>query len=161
MAKLKKKTFFNYTGKVHDLTVENSHTYNVEGKAVHNSAAGSLVAYVLGVTNLDPMEYDLSFERFLNPHRCLNPETLVKTEKSFKKIKDLEIGDLVVGGSGSLKKVNSKFISKAKRVYRFRTDEGCIECSENHLWIVVRDDKKIEVQAKEILITDELLSIVK
>jgi DNA polymerase III alpha subunit len=125
------------------------------------SAAGSLVAYVLGVTNLDPMEYDLSFERFLNPHRCLNPETLVKTEKSFKKIKDLEIGDLVVGGSGSLKKVNSKFISKAKRVYRFRTDEGCIECSENHLWIVVRDDKKIEVQAKEILITDELLSIVK
>ena len=33
------------------------------------SAAGSLVAYVLGITNLDPIEYDLSFYRFLNPAR--------------------------------------------------------------------------------------------
>jgi len=74
MTKLKKKTFFHYTGKVHDLTVENSHTYNVEGKAVHNSAAGSLTAYVLGVTNLDPIEYDLSFERFLNPARQGAPD---------------------------------------------------------------------------------------
>jgi DNA polymerase-3 subunit alpha len=69
MAKIKKKTFFHYTGKVHDLTVENSHTYNIEGKAVHNSAAGSLIAYVLGITNIDPIEYGLSFYRFLNPAR--------------------------------------------------------------------------------------------
>ena len=38
------------------------------------SAAGSLVAYVLGVTNLDPIEYDLSFERFLNPSRVGAPD---------------------------------------------------------------------------------------
>ena len=38
------------------------------------SAAGSLVAYVLGVTNLDPIEYDLSFERFLNPSRQGAPD---------------------------------------------------------------------------------------
>jgi len=31
------------------------------------SAAGSLVAYVLGITNLDPIEHNLLFERFLNP----------------------------------------------------------------------------------------------
>jgi DNA polymerase-3 subunit alpha len=61
-------------GKVHDLTVENSHTYNVEGKAVHNSAAGALVAYVLGITNLDPIEYDLPFERFMNPARAGYPD---------------------------------------------------------------------------------------
>ncbi|HUL20226.1 MAG TPA: DNA polymerase III subunit alpha [Thermodesulfobacteriota bacterium] len=33
------------------------------------SAAGSLVAYALNITDLDPMEYDLIFERFLNPGR--------------------------------------------------------------------------------------------
>ena len=38
------------------------------------SAAGSLVAYVLGITNLDPIEYDLSFERFLNPSRQGAPD---------------------------------------------------------------------------------------
>jgi DNA polymerase-3 subunit alpha len=38
------------------------------------SAAGSLVAYVLGITNLDPIEYDLSFERFLNPSRTGAPD---------------------------------------------------------------------------------------
>ena len=31
------------------------------------SAAGSLVAYSLGITRLDPIKYDLLFERFLNP----------------------------------------------------------------------------------------------
>jgi DNA polymerase-3 subunit alpha len=38
------------------------------------SSAGSLVAYVLGVTNLDPIEYDLSFARFLNPARQGAPD---------------------------------------------------------------------------------------
>ena len=33
------------------------------------SAAGSLIAYVLGITNVDPLRYDLLFERFLNPER--------------------------------------------------------------------------------------------
>ena len=38
------------------------------------SAAGSLVAYVLGITNIDPMAYDLLFERFLNPERVSMPD---------------------------------------------------------------------------------------
>src|SRR5690625_5573079 len=33
------------------------------------SAAGSAVAYCLGITNIDPLRYDLLFERFLNPER--------------------------------------------------------------------------------------------
>ena len=33
------------------------------------SAAGSIVAYVLGITNVDPIKYKLLFERFLNPER--------------------------------------------------------------------------------------------
>lgn len=38
------------------------------------SAAGSLVSYTLGITNVDPIEYDLLFERFLNPERISMPD---------------------------------------------------------------------------------------
>ena len=38
------------------------------------SAAGSAVAYALGITNVDPLKYDLLFERFLNPDRISMPD---------------------------------------------------------------------------------------
>jgi DNA polymerase III subunit alpha len=38
------------------------------------SAAGSLVAYVLGITDVDPLKFDLLFERFLNPDRVSMPD---------------------------------------------------------------------------------------
>ncbi len=41
---------------------------------VRGSAAGSIVAYGLGITNLDPLAHDLIFERFLNPGRVTMPD---------------------------------------------------------------------------------------
>ena len=38
------------------------------------SAAGSLVAYTLGIVDVDPLEFDLYFERFLNPERITMPD---------------------------------------------------------------------------------------
>jgi len=38
------------------------------------SAAGSLVAYALGITDIDPLKFDLLFERFLNPERVSMPD---------------------------------------------------------------------------------------
>ena len=38
------------------------------------SAAGSIVSYALGITELDPLAYDLMFERFLNPERIAMPD---------------------------------------------------------------------------------------
>ncbi|HHZ17433.1 MAG TPA: DNA polymerase III subunit alpha [Peptococcaceae bacterium] len=38
------------------------------------SAAGSLVSYCLGITDIDPLKYDLLFERFLNPERVSMPD---------------------------------------------------------------------------------------
>ncbi len=38
------------------------------------SAAGSIIAYILRITNIDPMRYDLLFERFLNPDRISMPD---------------------------------------------------------------------------------------
>jgi DNA polymerase-3 subunit alpha len=48
-----------------------------EGIAVgpgRGSAAGSIVAYLLGITNIDPLQYGLLFERFLNPERVTMPD---------------------------------------------------------------------------------------
>lgn len=41
---------------------------------VRGSAAASLVSYSLGITDVDPLEYDLTFERFLNPERVSMPD---------------------------------------------------------------------------------------
>ena len=38
------------------------------------SAAGSVVAFSLGITNIDPIKYNLLFERFLNPDRVSLPD---------------------------------------------------------------------------------------
>lgn len=38
------------------------------------SSAGSIVSYILGITNLDPLKYELLFERFLNPERIQVPD---------------------------------------------------------------------------------------
>lgn len=41
---------------------------------VRGSVAGSLVSYILGITNINPLTYQLPFERFLNPERPLPPD---------------------------------------------------------------------------------------
>src|SRR5207247_2855605 len=38
------------------------------------SAAGSIIAFVLGITDIDPLQYGLIFERFLNPDRISPPD---------------------------------------------------------------------------------------
>jgi DNA polymerase-3 subunit alpha len=67
--KIKRKTSLSYKGTVCDLSVTNTASYNVEGIGVHNSAAGCLVSYLIGITNIDPIKYSLLFERFYNEGR--------------------------------------------------------------------------------------------
>lgn len=57
------------------------------------SAAGSVVSYALGITNVDPIKYDLLFERFLNPERISMPDIDVdfsddKRDKVIKYVHD-------------------------------------------------------------------------
>ncbi len=51
-----------------------AHRNKIVTGAGRGSAAGSLVAYVLEITDVDPLEYDLLFERFLNPERFTMPD---------------------------------------------------------------------------------------
>ncbi|NOQ30143.1 MAG: DNA polymerase III subunit alpha [Helicobacteraceae bacterium] len=56
------------------------------------SAAGSLVAYALEITDIDPMKYDLLFERFLNPERVSMPDI----DMDFMQARRGEVIDYVV-----------------------------------------------------------------
>jgi len=54
--------------------INSSKRMNIPVGPGRGSAAGSLVAYALGITNINPMNYNLLFERFLNPARRSMPD---------------------------------------------------------------------------------------
>ncbi|NLG15924.1 MAG: DNA polymerase III subunit alpha [Fibrobacter sp.] len=57
------------------------------------SAAGSLVAYVVGITSVDPIKFDLIFERFLNPERVSMPDADIDfADRDRYKVIDYVIG---------------------------------------------------------------------
>ncbi len=49
-------------------------THDIPVGCGRGSGAGSLVAYAIGITDIDPLKYDLIFERFLNPERVSMPD---------------------------------------------------------------------------------------
>ncbi len=68
-----KMGFAGYFLIVQDFTTA-ARTLGVSVGPGRGSAAGSAVAYCLGVTNIDPLPFDLLFERFLNPERVSMPD---------------------------------------------------------------------------------------
>ena len=70
---IKKMQFPGYFLIVQDF-INWSKTHGVPVGPGRGSGAGSLVAYSLGITDLDPLKFDLLFERFLNPERVSMPD---------------------------------------------------------------------------------------
>jgi len=70
---IKKMGFAGYFLIVQDFIVA-ARSLGVSVGPGRGSAAGSLVAYCLGITNVNPLPYDLLFERFLNPERVSMPD---------------------------------------------------------------------------------------
>lgn len=58
----------------HEWIKKKGYNYGVGVGPGRGSAAGSLVCYLLGITNIDPIKYNLLFERFLNPERVSMPD---------------------------------------------------------------------------------------
>lgn len=54
--------------------IKHAHEVGIKTGPGRGSAAGSLVSYCLGITQVDPIKYDLLFERFLNPQRVNMPD---------------------------------------------------------------------------------------
>jgi hypothetical protein len=147
----------HYVGRVYDLCVENSHTYNVEGIGVHNSGGGSLVAYVLHIHDMDPLRWDLPFSRFLSVYRCLDPKTYVlMSDGSKKMLADINVGDSVVADDGKSHFVLNKHSSKHEQIYCIHVNDAVIKCSGDHLWSVKGNDGQIiEKRADELTCEDE------
>lgn len=70
---IKNMGFVDYFLIVYDY-VKFAKTNNILVGPGRGSAAGSLVSYSIGITNIDPIKYDLLFERFLNPERITMPD---------------------------------------------------------------------------------------
>jgi DNA polymerase-3 subunit alpha len=70
---IKKMGFAGYFLIVQDF-INTAKKANIPVGPGRGSVAGSLVAYALGITNINPLKYDLLFERFLNPERKSMPD---------------------------------------------------------------------------------------
>ena len=78
---IKNMGFTDYFLIVYDY-VKYSKNNNIMVGPGRGSAAGSLVSYSIGITNIDPIKYNLLFERFLNPQRITMPDIDVDFEDS-------------------------------------------------------------------------------
>ena len=70
---IRKTGFSGYFLIVHDF-IENARKKGIPVGPGRGSAAGSLVSYLTGITDVDPIRYDLLFERFINPERVSAPD---------------------------------------------------------------------------------------
>lgn len=78
---IKNMGFVDYILIVYDyvLYAKKNHVFVGPGRG---SAAGSLVCYTLGITDIDPLKYNLLFERFLNPERVTMPDIDIDFENT-------------------------------------------------------------------------------
>ncbi len=70
---IRKMGFSDYFLAIYDCT-KTAKEMEIPVGTARGSAGGSIVAYAIGITNLDPMKYGLIFERFLNPERVSMPD---------------------------------------------------------------------------------------
>ena len=105
------------------------------------SAAGSIVAYCLEITNIDPIRYNLLFERFLNPERVSMPDidTDVKTSLRPLIIRYLKwkFGEKAVCSIATETKYKAKGAIKAAG--RDRASELCMHLPKKGVYLAVSD----------------------
>jgi DNA polymerase-3 subunit alpha len=123
------------------------------------SSAGSLVCYLLGITNSDPVQCAFLFERFISPGRCFVENTKIITKEGTKEIKDILPGDIIINKFGEFDKVlkNKKYKTDKKLIKIFIKDK-IIECTLDHKWFIMdKDNRIIKKYAKDIVSGEDRL----
>ncbi len=113
---IKQKGFPGYFLIVQDF-INHARSHGIMVGPGRGSAAGSLVAYSLGITSIDPIEYGLLFERFLNPERKSLPDIDVDIEK----IKREQVIDYLAeryGGEEYISRIITFGVMKTKQVIK-------------------------------------------
>lgn len=150
--KLKSKKYIKYEGNVHDITVENTHSYNIQGLAVHNSSAGSLVAYLTGITDVDPIEYDLIFERFHNNQKKSFPDidTDFSNPALVKEYIKEKYGEDKVASISNWSRLSPKVVVKdVARSLRLGGDKSSAFQISNHITSIMPDTKTLKEATAE------------
>lgn len=124
-------------------------------------AAGSLVCYLIGITNIDPLKYGLLFERFLNPERISMPDIGCDIETDIRPyviryVKQKYGSDCVCGIITRRKQTGKAAIQTAGRVYGIQmkndstaffklssaVSKKAVEFSEDELYINLKSIRK-------------------
>lgn len=156
--KLRNKKYIAHKGTVYDLTVENTHSYNIEGLAVHNSAAGSLVAFLIGCTTINPMDYGLIFERFHNAQKKDFPDidTDFAEPGKVKQYLKNKYGEDKVASISNLSTMSPKVALKdAARSLRLGGDKSSAFKIANHLTSIMPDESSIDAAIEASMGTDQ------
>jgi intein/homing endonuclease len=95
LSKITEKEKKIYKGKVYDIKVSNIHSYSIDNIIVHNSAGASLIFYILGLTRVDPVEWNFPFERFINDKKSANDAERVRVTLDDGRIIDLKPKDII------------------------------------------------------------------
>ena len=103
------------------------------------SAAGSLVSYSLGITEIDPIKYDLLFERFLNPERITMPDIDI----DFDALKRYKVVDYVTNKYGREKVSNIMTYSTLGSKQVLRDIAKCLEIEQT---IIDKLNSKIDAK---------------
>ena len=158
---IKKMNFSGYFLIVWDF-IDYSKKNNIPVGPGRGSAAGSLVAYCLGITDIDPLKYGLLFERFLNPERvsmpdididfCMNKRSQVIDYVTKKYGKD-NVSQLITFGSMSAKAV----VRDVGRVFNMPYGEvdKIAKLIPNRINIKLKEAIKEEPKLKELQTKNE------
>jgi len=156
-----KANFINYFLIVEDI-IRYARVSNIEVGAARGSVAGSLVAFCMGITDVDPFEFDLMFERFLNPtrisgERAQSADALPDIDLDFERVRRPEIKKYLVEkyGEDRVCTIGSYQTMKLKSLlrdlhrafeHRIPDETGYYDYSNDELFALIRklDKDKID-----------------
>lgn len=162
---IKNMGFPGYFLVVADFTVYAKDVLDIEVGCARGSAGGSVVAFCLRITEIDPMKYGLMFERFLNPERISMPDI----DMDFSKSRRLEVIDYVTKKYGAdcvsqittigymLAKTAIRDVARVLKVPIHKADKMAksivFNMSLKEIYTESEDDEKAIVEAKKEIIS--------
>jgi DNA polymerase-3 subunit alpha len=159
---INKMGFNNYFLVVYDY-VKFAKTNNIMIGPGRGSAAGSLVSYCLGITDVDPIKYNLLFERFLNPERVTMPDIDI----DFESTRRGEVVDYVINKYGKKRAMpiitfvtlgGKQALRDMARIFNYSLPKLDNLCKMIDVRANLKDNLKNNEGIKRLLITDEDLS---
>lgn len=100
LVKIRKINKVNDIKKVYDFHVENENDYLTTSGIVHNSVGGALIAYLLGITTIDSIKYNLMWDRFMGPDRIEN-KVLADIDSDFQTSRTQDVIDYITQKYGA------------------------------------------------------------